>query len=140
MPKHKRKGATAKLAEAVFNKDQERSSSIEENVSHKDSTVMEQMQLVKKEKKNKQKKTSSPTTCGKDSKPGHTGKDGNKDNISSIILSNNKYKNKRIGRKELQKTCNDVEKDVVDEEHNSKHRNYKDTSIKVNVKGQEKMR
>ena len=34
----------------------------------------------------------------------------------------------KIGRKELQKTCNDVERDVVDEEHNAKHRNYKDTS------------
>jgi len=99
MPRQKRKGATAKIAESGFNKDQDRLSSIGEDLSHKDSIVIEQMQLVKKGKNDhthKQKKNTSHTACCNNSKPVCSKTDDNKSNISNEIFSKNKYKNKKM--------------------------------------------
>ena len=59
MPRQKRKGATAEIAESGFNKNEDGLSSIGEDLYHKGSIVIEQMQLVKKGKNDhtdKQKK------------------------------------------------------------------------------------
>ena len=78
MPRQKRKGTTAKIVDSAMHKDQDRLSSID-NASHKDSTLMEQMQPVKKGKNDhthKQTKNISLTSCCKDSKSYGTKKDG----------------------------------------------------------------
>ena len=99
MPRQKRKGATAKIADSDFHKDQDRLSSIEENASHKDSTLMEQMQPVKKGKNDhtqKQKKNISLTACYNDSKSDGTKKDGNKGNKPNETDSKSKHKIKKM--------------------------------------------
>ena len=98
MPRQKRKGATAEIAESGFNKNEDGLSSIGEDLYHKGSIVIEQMQLVKKGKNDshEQKKNTSHAACCNNSKPVWSKRDDDKSYISNEIFSKNKYKNKKM--------------------------------------------